>query len=692
MAAASAQTKPGAFFAPAAADALAAQWLPGYRDPAASSSKLAQAACNTAVAAVAAELRRKTSLRSAPTERLETGPELVARGASMRLGGLGRLGDSPQERTASAAQEAAGAAEAPVAADSAGGQKPSVSASQAVALQLRCIERARSEAAAEVARVKSLESQAVRFDVEQQCRLELHRRLRALEKAHQEREAEASAREKAAALRLRAREEDAERRIATLRADLAMEVQGVELQRRAGKRELEAEHEKLQKMWEEVRSAERGSAEAAKELTQQRALHEEGVEKSSQAEAVALRATRLASAEGEAEIQARLADVRAEARSVALERERLAGLTTRYEAVAQGERALRAELLQAKEREENAQRELSLLRDNLYMTQEDAKQMRQQVLGAESSADAAKVSLAAAGTVQDALREEHVMQRLAARDAESLLERRVADAERKCTSLEKTIQSLRGKEQEQGDRYRLLEDALREKLSAHWQVERKSLVAQLEDGRRRHQQDAREIDQLRRDLQRVRVDFAAAEDGWWDWLRSVRTRLPPGTTIQVWADEEEPLSAAPEAAAPRSAFSVHSQAAEDDAGAAKTLASPATAAGREPVRDYRPASVQDATAALTVAPEPAATPAPAVACPKDSAEAAKVGGTLDKLLEDIAEHVSASADSSELLVAASEPPPAAASPPKQTEAQLSSPSGSLGLEELEELDDMELPL
>merc|ERR1712032_78967 len=75
------------------------------------------------------------------------------------------------------------------------------------------------------------------------------------------------------------------------------------------------------------------------------------------------------------------------------------------------------------------------------------------------------------------------------------------------------------------------EDALVRKLGSAWDCEREGLVGQIEALQLSQRIDAQKIAGLTLDLQRQREDFAAAEEGWWSWLRSVRSRLPPPTAM-----------------------------------------------------------------------------------------------------------------------------------------------------------------
>jgi len=207
--------------------------------------------------------------------------------------------------------------------------------------------------------------------------------------------------------------------------------------------------------------------------------------------------------------------------------------------------ASRNEVLRLKQSEQEGEKqlwhELVAARDNLLVQQLEAANTRSRLDLLSTELQHAKGDLAKMEAVKDAAaRAEHsaqeaevaaqgaeLRQMLAARDCEKELQSRAEASAERCLELRKEMAVMHRSMIGATQGCKQYEDALAGKLGRAWDCEREGLIGQIETLQLSHRLDAEKIDGLTLELQRQREDFAAAEEGWWSWLRSVRSRLPP---------------------------------------------------------------------------------------------------------------------------------------------------------------------
>lgn len=502
------------FLAPAAADTIAVERLSA--GAAIKPSSLARAACHSAVTNLVAELRSRG--------RPEVSP-------------LHACNKSEKDRDAAKPS-------VPLVVDTAGTEDAlklddediraakallslNVGQSQAVALQIKMMHRAREEAQAEVARARKLEAQAVRVDEEGKCRVQLHRRLQNLEDAHSERAQALAAREKVAAERLSAREEEGKRRASSLQEDLAIQMQDMVLRRSAADHAIAQQHQKLDDVRSQLARREQelhdGNACVAKERRDLDASKERNAEE----HAMALRSAREAYLEQDSRLSARASELECEKRAVAMERERLAGMTDRLEASERAERSLRADVVRVHEELCTRERELADMRTQLEVLVGDLYHARSEVERTAADADASRRDLSAEKDKCAVVEQELLHAQIGCRDKEDLQRRRADATEAEHLRSLKKLELMRAELDSCRDASSLFEESFREKMGLQWNQERAKLLQQLDQLQDLRRQDASERAGLQRQVQRLQKDFVVMEEGWWDWMRSIGNRLPP---------------------------------------------------------------------------------------------------------------------------------------------------------------------
>lgn len=556
-------------FAPFAADALAAPLVDGLslapKGTSAASARLARAASDCAVAAVAAELRRRGALPQHPAEGarvtsrhqdpppsggLETDAELDAALEQVLDDGAlySALGDIAEGEAAEAdadfsdhvaLREALGDGSSDDVPANAPAEQKLASAvaaqrldqvwpwngttpSQAVAIQIRCMERSREQAAADVARVRQLETLAVRLEEEARSRLTLRHRAEELEKAHKQREADAAARERVAAERLRAREDDAKRRLRGLRAELSEREEAAELLRLTRTRELDEERIQLNLAWGRVRQSEESLAEAqasADRRTEQ--LHAELTESIHREEA-AVRLTRAHDEANKAQMARHADEMQAESRAFVLKAERWQGLDEQLAAAHRNERTLRGDLEAAREEALAAAKEVIDTRGRLDTVATELARLRRELATAQGVAADAKMHAQDGERLLEQAKQGTVLTRLAMRDTEEMAQAKTEAAQAELKRLQGQLLDMRSQANTGNDSRSRPERLLKERLGENWNRERTDLLARLEDLHRARREDAADKALLQKQLQREREDRTAFEEGWWKWLRDMR--------------------------------------------------------------------------------------------------------------------------------------------------------------------------
>jgi len=542
--------------APLAADALASRLVSGSHAPSPAQTKLAGAACDCAIAAVAAELRRRNTA-SVPAGRVAPLTDPVS---STGLVAEVAFGDSLRAVAAggSCVAHAPGIAAAPgdVAHVGVNSEAHSVgvavndqaschtrdvwswphggcTASQAVAVQLRCMQRSREDAAEEVARVRTLERRAVRMDEEARGRAQVQRRKAELEKGFCEREQGLLMREQAAAERLRAREDDAKRRMASLRGELAQQVEDLELQRCADARRIAADQAQLQRGWNKLRQDEDAFSEAAEQALLSRRQLEEDLGRRAEREDEAVRHARLASVEAQAELKAERAELDSGRRALAQGQKQSHSTAGRLAEAEHVERRLRADLAAAREDVFSLERELAENRARLDLFAVELRRAYQDGAKEEVAAREARHEATLLRDSEVAMEGQALRQRLAFRDNEEYSRARAEAAEGQCNRLRNELAALRTQLQDaatERDRY---QTSLRDRLNAAWQQERESLTSQVERLQKMCHDDARERIALQRTLQRQEKERALVEEGWWRWMQNVRERKPTSVPVAL---------------------------------------------------------------------------------------------------------------------------------------------------------------
>eukprot|EP00928_Gymnodinium_smaydae_P082176 TRINITY_DN65571_c0_g1_i1.p1 TRINITY_DN65571_c0_g1~~TRINITY_DN65571_c0_g1_i1.p1 ORF type:complete len:533 (-),score=82.99 TRINITY_DN65571_c0_g1_i1:126-1724(-) len=509
---------------PLAAEVLAAAWDGA---PPVVNARLARAACDCASAAAVAALARRRSVAGEDASKAVSSDATEGRAHLP----LDSAAGSREHEVTSATASRLDARDQVGSADIDERLKSFCTPSEAVAIQLRCMQRARDDASKEVARSKFLERSAVRMEEDVRCRTELRRRLELLEKSNAEREKASIAKEHLALERLKAREAEVEKRYSALDEELSRRAVDLELQRRLNKEHSAEEHQHFERSFELLRKQERSSEELASQVACSERRLEEQEACFAASERDATHAIALAKQEVKAELNIRMCELDAEVNSLSSERDRLHGADQRLKDSDRIEKQLRSDLACAKVDLCAAEREAAALRARLDVLAGEVARTNRDVERSMLGASEARRMSVSSEEATVLLRSEALRDRLALRDAEARFAAQSESAMSQSASLRNELAQVRMAEKDIADEWRHRETSLQSRMASAHDREREALQSRIDSLQQARSHDALEIATLRRALQRQREDHSKSEAGWWRWVEEMRVSSANGSML-----------------------------------------------------------------------------------------------------------------------------------------------------------------
>eukprot|EP00933_Yihiella_yeosuensis_P052078 TRINITY_DN5006_c0_g1_i1.p1 TRINITY_DN5006_c0_g1~~TRINITY_DN5006_c0_g1_i1.p1 ORF type:complete len:965 (-),score=238.04 TRINITY_DN5006_c0_g1_i1:219-3113(-) len=511
-------------FMPLAADAIATSILgtdasTGVKEMSPIAARLVESACKCAAATVSAELRARTpNISHAPLTTFATtagsGSAVLAADIDLRKAVEGLVESQGMAENLQQGQ------------DRPTSEQVVCSPSQATAAQLRIVRHAYEDARAESIRLQAHERLAIKLEEEALCRTELRRRKLALEADHQRRVESLAAGQKAATERLAAREEEARRRWEAWRMDLSKESADLELRKREERRKAEAESERLELSWSQLRAEEKMVAEAeATVKAESDRLRQNAVESEEAAASFLAQSQRSAASEMQC-LVAQKSHLKSEVAEFSDHQSQYHTVLQRLEGAEHAASLLRKELAQAREDSLAQLRDLSEVRRNLDLLKGELHGARLSSEQAHTSAEAARKVASAASEAEAHAKGELLRQQLALRDSENLLTMRLDSSERRIKILTGELASERSRSQSREQSKQRYESALHKKVADLWRPECLRLETEIQELRHAREVDAKTIFNLKLQMAEQIREKKDIEEGWWQWLHSIRSRLP----------------------------------------------------------------------------------------------------------------------------------------------------------------------